>query len=175
MPSGEGNKNSPNKSVGLISQKKKNNFASATHFFFLLAKNTFAVHILFVHFFAVVLHDYDVASRNFLVTLFMEEMLYVFLFTFLFAATHFHLGAASISHFLTATVKFSHYSYDEIGLLCFLISRSSSFSVIHINVDIETKWKERIDFVVVPGGYVIYRQNARVLEMQNFNPAYKKG
>ena len=27
-------------------------------------------------------------------------MLYVFLFTFLFAATHFHLGAASISHFV---------------------------------------------------------------------------
>ena len=45
-----------------------------------------------VHFFAVVLHDYNVASRNFLVTRFMEEMFYVFLFTFLFPATHFHLG-----------------------------------------------------------------------------------
>ena len=41
--------------------------------------------------------------RNFLVTRFMKEMLYVFSFTF-FAAVHFYLAsvAASISHFLTA-------------------------------------------------------------------------
>ena len=26
-----------------------------------------------------------------------------------------------------------------------------------------------------PGGYAIYRRNARVLEMQNFPPAYMKG
>ena len=101
-----------------------------------------------VHFFAVVLHDYNVASRNFLVTRFMEEMLYVFLFTFLFPATHFHLGAASISHFLTAAIKFSCYSYDEIGLLCFL-SLASSFSVIHVSLDIKIKSKEPIGFVVV--------------------------
>ena len=31
-------------------------------------------------------------SRNFLVKHFMEEMLYVYLFTFFFAATHFNLG-----------------------------------------------------------------------------------
>ena len=44
-----------------------------------------------------------------------------FLFTFLFAANHFHrVGAASISHFPTAAIKFSCYSYDDIGLLCFL-------------------------------------------------------
>ena len=98
-----------------------------------------------VHFFAVVLHDYNVASRNFLVTRFMEEMLDVFLFTFLFPFT---LGAASISHFLTAAIKFSCYSYDEIGLLCFL-SLASSFSVIHVSLDIEIKSKERIGFVVV--------------------------
>ena len=48
--------------------------------------------LFFVHFFAVVLHDYNVASKDFLVTRFMEEMLYVFLFTFLFAAIRFHLG-----------------------------------------------------------------------------------
>ena len=28
--------------------------------------------------------------------------------------------AASISHFLTAAIKFSYYSSNEIGLLCFL-------------------------------------------------------
>ena len=59
---------------------------------------------------------------------------------------------ASISHFLTAAIKFSCYSSDEIGLLClffFNISGSSSFSVIHANVDFKNMSKERIGFVVV--------------------------
>ena len=56
--------------------------------------------------------------------------------------------AASISHFLTAAIKFSRYSSNEIGILCFLISGSSSFSVIHANVDFKIKSKERIGFVV---------------------------
>ena len=54
-------------------------------------------------------------------------------------------------------------------LLCFLISRSSSFSVIHVKVDIKIKLQERISFVFViffisksPGGYAIYRGNMRV-------------
>ena len=91
----------------------------------------------------------------------------------------FTLGAASISHFLTAAIKFSYYSSDEIGLLCF-VSLASSFSVIHVSLDIEIKSKERIGFSCCyffpksPGGYAIYRRNARVLEMQNFNPAYMK-
>ena len=63
----------------------------------------------------------------------------------------------------------------------FFVSRSSSFSVIHVNVDIKIKSKERVGFVVVvfisksPGSYAIYRRNAHVLEMQNFIPAYMKG
>ena len=59
---------------------------------------------------------------------------------------------------------------------------STSFSVIHVNVDIKIKSKERIGVVVVvffliskiPGGYAIYSRNARVLEMQNFTQAYMK-
>ena len=39
-------------------------------------------HTFFVHFFAVVLHDYNWTSTNFLVTRFMEEMSYVFSLTF---------------------------------------------------------------------------------------------
>ena len=98
-------------------------------------------------------------------------LLYVFLFTFLFAANHFQrVGAVSVSHFLPAAIKFSCFSYDEIGLLCFFISRFSSFSVIHVNVDIKMKSKERIGFVVV-----VYSLKVRVLEIQNFNPAYMKG
>ena len=37
---------------------------------------------------------------------------------------------------------------NEIGLQCFFISGSSSFSVIHANVDFKIKSKERIGFVV---------------------------
>ena len=59
---------------------------------------------------------------------------------------------ASISHFLTAAIKFSCYSSDEIGLLCYFsnMSGSSSFSVIHANVQHRSQgsllpdpWSER--------------------------------
>ena len=59
----------------------------------------------------------------------------------------FTLVAASISHFLTAAIKFSCYSSNEIGLL-FFISGSSSLFVIHANKDIKIKSKERLGFVV---------------------------
>ena len=64
-----------------------------------------------------------------------------------------------------------------------LFSRSSSFSLIQVNVDIKIKSKERIGFLICcylffsksPSGYAIYRRNAQVLEMQNLYPAYMKG
>ena len=53
----------------------------------------------------------------------------------------------------------------------FFIPGSSFFSVIHANVDF--KIKLLLFFVSKsPGGYAIYCRNARVLEMQNFTPAY---
>ena len=74
----------------------------------------------FLCMFAVVLHDYsDKNSTNFLVTRFMEEM-YVFLFTSFSLQLIFTLMVASISHFLTAAMKFSCFSSKEIGLRCFL-------------------------------------------------------
>ena len=76
-------------------------------------------------------------------------MLYVVLFTIFSLPPIFTLVAASISHFLTAAIKLSCYSSNEIGLICFFISGSSYFSVIHANVDFKIKWKERISFVVV--------------------------
>ena len=93
------------------------------------------------------------------------------LVTFFFAAAHLYLGGRQ--HF-----SISHSRYN-----CFYISGSSSFSVIHANVDIKIKSKERIRlrccccFFISKsaGGYAIYRQNARVLEMQNLTPAYMKG
>ena len=57
--------------------------------------------------------------------------------------------APSISHFLTTAIKFSGFSSNKIGLLCFLISCSSSFSVIHIDKEIKIKSKEKIAFVAV--------------------------
>ena len=65
----------------------------------------------------------------------MEEMSHVFLFALFYTAAHFHLGGASISHFLTAPIKFSCFSSNEIGFLCF--SLVGSCSVINIKVDIK--------------------------------------
>ena len=55
----------------------------------------------------------------------------------------FTLVAASISHFLTAAIKCSCYSSNKIGLLCILISGSSSFSVIHVNAEFKIKSKKK--------------------------------
>ena len=60
----------------------------------------------------------------------------------------FTLVAASISHFLTAAIKFSCYSSNDICLHCFFISRCSSFSDFHVNLEIKVKSNERIGFVV---------------------------
>ena len=77
-----------------------------------------------VHFFAVVSNDDNVKlpCRNFLVTRFMEEMLYVVPFTFFSVPLIFTLVAAGISHFLTAAIKLSCYSSNEIDLLFFFLS-----------------------------------------------------
>ena len=66
-------------------------------------------------------------SRNFRVTSFMEEMSYVFLFTFFSLPLIFTLVyvAVGISHFLTAAKKFSCASKK---MSLFFISRSNSLS-----------------------------------------------
>ena len=68
----------------------------------LIRKNTtlHVQHTFFVHFSTVVLHDYNVVFFSL-----------PLIFTWV---------TASISHFLTAAIKFSRYSSNEIGLLCFL-------------------------------------------------------
>ena len=67
--------------------------------------------------------------------------MHVFLFTFFFHCRSFSPWcgvAASISRFLTAAIKFSSFSSNEIGPRCFLfISLGSSFSVTQINVDVK--------------------------------------
>ena len=74
--------------------------------------------------------------------------------------------------FLTTALKFLCFSSNEIGLLWFFFSRSSSFSVIQT---LKLSRKKESAFVTKrPGSYAIYRRNARVLEMQNFIPAFTK-
>ena len=78
-------------------------------------------HTFFVHFFAVVLHDYNVTLSETswlqLVSRFMEEVSYeLSLFTFFFSLAlifTLHLGTASISYFLTAVTKFSCISFQR--------------------------------------------------------------
>ena len=62
---------------------------------------------------------------------------------YFFAAAHFHL-AANISHFLTAAMKFSCFSSNEIRLLCFY--RGSS-KVELLKYDIQVK-KKKENFLV---------------------------
>ena len=112
MLSGEGNAGERWKTtIGLIS--KKSNFARAAHFFCTFLCRCFA-------------RPQRETSRNF----FMEEMSYVFSFTFFFTAAHFHLAlvAASISHFVTAATKFSCCSSNKKMSPLFFISRSRSLS-----------------------------------------------
>ena len=112
-------------------------------------------------------------SRNFLVTRFMEEMLYVLLFLFpecVRCHSFFTTVATSISHFLTAAIKFSCYSSNEIGLHCFwyLAPRLCLCYPRQRNRKKETALLLLFLISKGPGGYAIYCRNARVLEMQNF-------
>ena len=75
MRSGNGNKNSPPKISW--SHKQKNNFARAAHPFCTFLCRCFAL-------------LQRETSRNILVSPFFEQMLYVFLLTFVFNATYFH-------------------------------------------------------------------------------------
>ena len=83
MVSGEGKENGEKTTIGLISEKA---ILHIQHTFF------------FVHFFAVVLHDYNVKlpETSWLLVLYMEEMSHVFLFIFFTLPLIFILVDASI-------------------------------------------------------------------------------
>ena len=130
MPNADRNDNGiKKKKIGLIS--KKNHFGRAAHFF--------------VHFFTIFF--FMTTTRNFLVTCFMGEINVACAFVCLFVCIFlllliFTLVAASISNFLTTTIKFP---CNKIRLLClmFFSSSSSSFSVIHVSVYIKIKLKNQ--------------------------------
>ena len=92
MLSGEGNTGDRRKTtIDLISQKKKKTL-HVQHTFLYISLPLFCT----------------TTTRNFQKPFFMEEMSYVFSFTF-FTAAHFHLTlvAASTSHSVAAATKFS--------------------------------------------------------------------
>ena len=75
----------------------------------------------------------------------------------------FTLLAASISHFLTATMKFSCFFSQKNSSPLFFISPSSSFSVIHVSVDIKNSLEKDSTLLLCflsksPGGHAISRQ-----------------
>ena len=86
MLSGEGNENGEKTTIGLIS-KKKTNFARAAHFFCTFLCRCFV--------------RPRETSRNFLVTRFMEEMLWFTFFRSLIFTLHWWLQA-----FVTTATKF---------------------------------------------------------------------
>ena len=83
-------------------------------------------HTFFVHFFAVVLHDYNVKrpETSWLHVLWRKCRACSCSLSLIFT-----LAAASISHFLKAATKFLCCSSNKICLLVFFFTRSSSFLV----------------------------------------------
>ena len=76
-------------------------------------------------------------TRNHITIIWLPFLYLIYWFLFSLPLI-FTLQAASISHFLTATMKFSCFSSDEIHLLCFQsLTLVLSFSVIHMSVNIK--------------------------------------
>ena len=86
---------------------------------------------------------------NFLVKRFREKISHVFLFAFLFHCRSFSPWSwmFGISHSLIAALIFHVFFQRNYKL--FIISTSSSFSVIHVSVDIKIPSKKNLGFVVV--------------------------
>ena len=114
MLSGEGNENGEKTTIR--SNQQKSNFARAANFFCTFLWRCFAR----------LQHE---TSRNFVVTRFMEEMSNVFLFTLFSPPLIFTLVVASISHFLTASTKFSCCTYKKMSPMFFYLSLQPSVAL----------------------------------------------
>ena len=141
------------------SNYQKSNFACAVHFSCTFLCRCFA-------------RLQRETSRNFLVTRFMEEMSYVFSFTFFFTSAHFHLAlvAASISHFVTATTTFSCCSSNK---KMFFSSRSRSLSPLKPGCHMSEKSQTIGDFAfcrpsqILPMYRIIARSLSQILERRH--------
>ena len=105
MLSGEGNENGEKTTIGLISKKQ---LCTCSTLFCTFLCRCFA-------------RLQRETSRNFLVTRFVEEISYLFLFTLFFSLPLiFTSVAATVSLFFTTTTKFSRSFSNKNCLLCFL-------------------------------------------------------
>ena len=160
------NKKGQKKSVGLI-QKQNNNFALAVHFF--------------VHFSVIILHDYNVKLPETSLLHILWKKCCMCSCSLFLTATHFHLGGRYQLSFSHHHYKISMFFFQQNWSPLFLISHSSSFSVIQVKVHLQTlKLSQKKELALLLlffisislGGYAIYHQNRW---MQNFTPAYMKG
>ena len=129
MLSGDGQRKQRKKLVGLISK------IAAFH----------VQHTFFLHFFAVFLLDYNAKLPE---TSHLHVLCVPVHFMFSLPLI-FTLVAASISPFSHRRYKIFMSFFQQNWSPLFFIARSSSFCVIHVNVHIKIKSKERIGFVVV--------------------------
>ena len=91
----------------------------------------------------------------------------------------FTLVAASISHFLSAAIKFLCFSSNKIRLHCVFIPHSSTLLVIHAIVAIKFKSKKDSALLLFslsksPGGHLPPKRPG-CLKCENFTKAYMKG
>ena len=133
MLSSDGNK-MVIKSIGLISKKKKKNFARTTHFFF-------------VHFFDVVLHDYYVklsSQTSYVGSVLCAHQKFccscsrlpIFAFFFFFTAIPFYLHLAGCQHSSFLTTRFHVFLPTKFVSVVFYLTCQFFFSLIHIIKDI---------------------------------------
>ena len=123
MLNGDGNENSQKISVGLISKKTKTLQPRAAHFFYIFLCRCFAP-----------------LQRETSINLCVPVHF------FFSPPLIFTLVAASISPFSHRRYKIFMFFFQRNWSPLFFISRSNSSSVIHVNVGIEIKLKERIGF-----------------------------
>ena len=123
MLNGDGNENSQKISVGLISKKTKTLQPRAAHFFYTFLCRCFAP-----------------LQRETSINLCVPVHF------FFSPPLIFTLVAASISPFSHRRYKIFMFFFQRNWSPLFFISRSNSSSVIHVNVGIEIKSKERIGF-----------------------------
>ena len=123
MLNGDGNENSQKISVGLISKKTKTLPPRAAHFFYTFLCRCFAP-----------------LQRETSINLCVPVHF------FFSPPLIFTLVAASISPFSHRRYKIFMFFFQRNWSPLFFVSRSNSSSVIHVNVGIEIKLKERIGF-----------------------------
>ena len=133
MLSSEGNQNGEKTTIGLISKK------ATLH----------VQHTFFVHFFAVVLQDYNVKIPETSWLHLLWRKCHVCSCSLLFfTAAYFHLPGRQLFSFSHRRFKIFMFFFQRNWSPSLFISLSLALSLL-LNVEIKILWKERLGFVVV--------------------------